>query len=61
MKNTPIRIASLERTLRAIRQHIFDMPDEKQTRATRAISKIKARLSATWQPSEAKHWMYAAE
>ena len=48
----------IRKAIRTIRQRIFDMPENRQPRATRAIQTLKARLPVR-HPD--RHWMYAAE
>jgi len=39
----------IERTIRKIRQRMFDLPEHKQASATAAIHKLKAKLMPIWQ------------
>lgn len=59
------QVARTERAIRTIRQRIFDMPPERQERATMAIGVLKARLAPVWanyrHSRSDYHWMYAAE
>lgn len=49
----------IDRAIRRIRQRIFDMPEEKQVRATKAIETLKQQMN--YPHSSDYHWMYAAE
>lgn len=48
----------IHKAIRTIRKRIFDMPENRQHRATVAIQTLKARLPVR-HPD--RHWMYAAE
>lgn len=49
---------NIENKIRRIRQSIFNLPDDKQEKATRVIEKLKSKLPAAINDY---HWRYAAE
>jgi len=53
-----MKTEAIHKAIRTIRQRIFDMPENRQHRATRAVEVLKARLPVR-HPD--RHWMYAAE
>ena len=57
-RKTPMNPERIHKAIRTIRQRIFDMPENRQPRATRAIQTLKTRLPVR-HPD--RHWMYAAE